>query len=65
MNTQELRTEETGKLDNYAIEPEVDAERAAPRGFAKHAEIISGRWAMIGFVSLLAYQVATRHGLLG
>ncbi|NER40011.1 MAG: hypothetical protein F6J93_39800 [Oscillatoria sp. SIO1A7] len=55
----------TSKSPIETTNSEKDVQDLAPRGFAKHAEIISGRWAMLAFVSLLAYQVASRHGLLG
>ena len=34
-------------------------------GFNEYAEKLNGRLAMIGFVSLLAIEVVTRHGLIG
>lgn len=65
MNTRGYRIDETGKLDNFAIEPKVYVQAAARTGFTKEAEIINGRWAMIGFICLLAYEAITGHGLLG
>lgn len=34
-------------------------------GFTPYAELLNGRLAMIGFVSLLALEIFTGHGLLG
>jgi hypothetical protein len=34
-------------------------------GFTPYAEIVNGRLAMIGFISLLALEVVSGHGLFG
>ncbi|MHC0062923.1 high light inducible protein [Nostoc sp. UIC 10890] len=34
-------------------------------GFTEYAEKLNGRLAMIGFVSLIALEVITGHGLIG
>ncbi|NER39330.1 MAG: high light inducible protein [Oscillatoria sp. SIO1A7] len=65
MNTRGFQIDNTGKLNNFAIEPKMYVEEAPRTGFTKHAEIVNGRWAMIGFVCLIAYEVITGHGLLG
>ncbi|NER35009.1 MAG: high light inducible protein [Oscillatoria sp. SIO1A7] len=65
MTTNGMRIDETGKLNNYAIEPKMYVDETANIGFTKRAEIINGRWAMIGFVCLLAYEIITGHTLLG
>ncbi|NQE38544.1 chlorophyll a/b-binding protein [Microcoleus asticus] len=33
-------------------------------GFTKYAEKVNGRFAMIGFVSLLSIEVLTRHSFI-
>jgi Chlorophyll A-B binding protein len=58
--------DETGKLNNFAIEPKIYVDAQGDRtGFTPYAELLNGRLAMIGFVSLMALEVFTGHGLLG
>jgi len=54
-----------GKLDNFAIEPQVYVQTEPRTGFTPYAEVLNGRLAMIGFVALLALEVLSGHGLLG
>lgn len=54
-----------GKLDNFAIEPQVYVQAEPRTGFTPYAEVLNGRLAMIGFVALLALEVLSGHGLLG
>ncbi len=54
-----------GKLNNFAIEPKVYVQEAVEVGFTPQAEILNGRLAMIGFISLLLLEVATGHGIVG
>ena len=54
-----------GKLNNFAIEPEVYVQEAVEVGFTPQAEILNGRLAMIGFISLLLLEVATGQGIVG
>ena len=58
-------TEEGNRLNNFAIEPKMYVDGTASTGFTKHAEKINGRLAMIGFVSLLAFEAITGQGLIG
>jgi hypothetical protein len=58
-------TEEQGRLNNYAIEPQMYVTDEAQFGFTPYAELLNGRLAMIGFVSLLALEVFTGHGVIG
>jgi hypothetical protein len=56
--------DETGKLNNFAIEPEVYVDAVARTGFTDYAEKINGRLAMIGFVAMLALEAVSGQGLV-
>jgi len=57
--------DERGILNNWAIEPKMYVESGGGRfGFTKYAELINGRLAMIGFVSLIAIEFITDKGFL-
>lgn len=57
--------DEDGKMNNFAIEPEVYVQESVEVGFTPQAEILNGRLAMIGFISLLLLEVVTGHGIVG
>ncbi len=58
--------DEAGKLNNFAIEPKVYVDAEGDRtGFTPFAELLNGRLAMIGFISLIALEVFTGHGMFG
>ncbi|OLP15901.1 high light inducible protein [Leptolyngbya sp. 'hensonii'] len=57
--------EEGGRANVYAVEPKVYVDSSAQAGFTPYAERLNGRLAMIGFVSLLALEVLSRHGVVG
>ncbi len=58
--------DETGKLNNFALEPKVYVDEQGGRtGFTPYAELLNGRLAMIGFISLIALEVFTGHGVIG
>ncbi|MCC3404601.1 MAG: high light inducible protein [Microcoleus sp. PH2017_10_PVI_O_A] len=59
-----LLLDNDGKMNNFAIEPKVYIDDEARTGFTPYAERLNGRLAMIGFVSLLALEVSTKHGLI-
>lgn len=64
MTTTKGRTiDDQGKMNNFAVEPQVYVQEESRAGFTEFAERLNGRLAMIGFVSLLALEVATGHGL--
>ncbi len=75
MRTTGTIVDETGKLNTFAIEPKIYVDeqgdvwrQAASRlrtGFTPYAEMLNGRLAMIGFVSLIALEVFTGHGIFG
>ena len=54
---------EMGQLNNYAIEPQMYVDESLRVGFTEYSERFNGRLAMIGFVSLLAIEIVTGHGL--
>ncbi|MBF2064768.1 MAG: high light inducible protein [Calothrix sp. C42_A2020_038] len=58
--------DEQGKMNNFALEPKVYVDEQGDRtGFTPYAELLNGRLAMIGFVSLIALEVLTGHGIFG
>ncbi|MBW4441904.1 MAG: high light inducible protein [Plectolyngbya sp. WJT66-NPBG17] len=57
--------DDQGKLNNFAIEPQMYVTDQPQFGFNKNAELLNGRLAMIGFVSLLALEAFTGHGVVG
>lgn len=57
--------DDQGKLNNFAIEPQMYVTDQPQFGFNINAERLNGRLAMIGFVSLLALEVFTGHGIIG
>lgn len=64
MTSKGLRIDNDGKLNNFAIEPTVYVDDVQRTGFTPYAERLNGRLAMIGFVSLLAIEISTKHGLI-
>lgn len=58
-------TEEQGRQNIYAVEPQMYVSTESQFGFNKQSELLNGRLAMIGFVSLLILEVVTGHGLIG
>lgn len=66
MRTSTAIIDDQGKLNNFAIEPKVYIDEQGDRtGFTPYAEMLNGRLAMIGFVSLIALEVLTGHGIVG
>ncbi|MGL5083099.1 MAG: high light inducible protein [Microcoleaceae cyanobacterium] len=63
--TRGYTTEEGGRLNNFAVEPQMYVEETSGVGFTPFAEKLNGRLAMIGFVSLLVLEASTGQGLLG
>ena len=57
--------DDQGKLNNFAVEPKIYVQANPRIGFTPYAEAFNGRLAMIGFVSLLALEVFSGHGLIG
>ncbi|MBD2414958.1 MAG: high light inducible protein [Desmonostoc geniculatum HA4340-LM1] len=66
MRTTTAIIDDQGKLNNFALEPKVYVDEQGDRtGFTTYAELLNGRLAMIGFVSLIALEVLTGHGIIG
>ncbi len=64
MNSPKLMVDDQGLLNNFAVEPKMYVDATVSTGFTKYAEKVNGRFAMIGFVSLLAIEVLTGQGFL-
>jgi Chlorophyll A-B binding protein len=58
-------TDSDGRENVFALEPKMYLTEGPQAGFTKYAELVNGRLAMIGFVSLLAMEVLTGHGIVG
>ncbi|MBF2027881.1 MAG: high light inducible protein [Oscillatoriales cyanobacterium C42_A2020_001] len=58
-------TEEQGRQNIYAVEPTMYVSGDSQFGFNKQSELLNGRLAMIGFVSLLLLEAFTGHGIIG
>ncbi|MCU0565719.1 MAG: chlorophyll a/b-binding protein [Oculatellaceae cyanobacterium Prado106] len=56
--------DDQGKLNNFAIEPQVYVDTEDRTGFTQYAERLNGRLAMIGFVSMLLLEAVSGHGLV-
>lgn len=58
-------TEDRGRQNIYAVEPQMYVTDESQFGFTQYAELLNGRLAMIGFVALLALEALTGHGVIG
>lgn len=56
--------DDQGKMNNFAIEPKMYVEENSRTGFTPYAEVLNGRLAMIGLISLLAFEVISGQGLI-
>ncbi len=56
--------DDQGKLNTFAIEPQVYVDSENTAGFTEYAERLNGRLAMIGFLALLATEALSGQGLL-
>ena len=59
-----MTVDEQGRLNNFAIEPEMYVDETPNVGFNYKAEMLNGRLAMIGFVAALAVEAVTGKGLI-
>ncbi|MFH7244858.1 MAG: chlorophyll a/b-binding protein [Spirulina sp.] len=64
MATNGYTVEEGNRLNNFAIEPKVYVDDTQRFGFNAYAEQLNGRLAMIGFVSAIAFEALTGHGII-
>jgi hypothetical protein len=64
MTARGVQVDEQGKLNNFAIEPTMYVDSNVQTGFTEYSEKMNGRLAMIGFVSILAFEAITGQGLL-
>ncbi|AFZ29373.1 high light inducible protein [Gloeocapsa sp. PCC 7428] len=64
MSARQYVVDERGLANTFAIEPKMYVQESQT-GFTPHAELLNGRLAMIGFVSLLVLEVVTGQGLIG
>jgi Chlorophyll A-B binding protein len=58
-------TDSDGRENVFALEPKMYVTEGSQAGWTQYAEKINGRLAMIGFVSLLAMEVISGHGIVG
>ena len=58
-------TEDRGLLNNFATEPTMYVDDESGFGFTERAEKLNGRLAMIGFLSAIALELLTGHGVVG
>ncbi len=56
--------DDQGKLNNFAVEPKMYVDEVSRTGFTEYAERLNGRLAMIGFVSMLAFEAIAGQGLI-
>jgi hypothetical protein len=64
-STRGFRLDSDNRLNNFAIEPQVYVDESVQAGWTEYAEKLNGRFAMLGFVSLLIMEVVTGHGVIG
>ena len=60
-----FKPDSENRLNNFAIEPKVYVDDTVQEGWTEYAEKLNGRFAMIGFASLLIMEVITGHGVIG
>jgi Chlorophyll A-B binding protein len=54
-----------GRENVFALEPKMYVTDGPQAGWTEYAEKMNGRLAMMGFMSLLAMEVITGHGIVG
>jgi len=64
MTARGYTTEESGRLNNFAVEPKVYVDDTQQFGFNQYAKKLNGRLAMMGFVSAIAFELITGQGII-
>jgi hypothetical protein len=59
-----VTVDDEGVSNTYAIEPEMYVDKSVQTGFTPYAEMMNGRFAMLGFVALLLTEVLSGHSLV-
>ncbi len=54
-----------GRENVFALEPKMYTTEGPQAGWTEYAEKLNGRLAMMGFISLLAMEVISGHGIVG
>ncbi len=57
--TKGFTSDDRGYVNSFAVEPKTSVQEEPVFGFNKNAERISGRLAMVGFMSILLLELAT------
>ena len=64
MNVRSYTTDEQGKLNNFATEPQMYVDENVRTGFTNYSEQMNGRLAMIGFVALILTEALSGHSFV-
>ncbi|MBE9032471.1 high light inducible protein [filamentous cyanobacterium LEGE 11480] len=64
MTARSYTIEENGTFNNFAVEPEMYVDESVQTGFTQYAEMMNGRFAMIGFVALLLTEALSGHSFI-
>ncbi|WP_299407340.1 chlorophyll a/b-binding protein [Acaryochloris sp. IP29b_bin.148] len=59
MTSRGYTSDDRGRINSFAVEPKAYAQTEPVFGFNKNAERISGRLAMVGFMSILLLELTT------
>lgn len=65
MSVRSYVIDERGLANNFAVEPKMYLQESPHTGLETSAQMLNGRLAMIGFVSLMLLEILTGHGLIG
>lgn len=64
MSAKTYTLDQDGRLNNFAIEPEMYIDESVQTGFTEYAEKMNGRFAMLGFVALLLTEALSGHSFI-